>query len=353
MQHILIVDDDKTNLTVARTVLSSTYKITPVTSGQQALDFLGKSTCDLILLDINMPGMDGYETLEKIRELQAHRPDEGTPVIFLTADNTSDTESRCLREGAADFIVKPFVPNVMMARIARILELEDLRRDQQEKIDRQTEHIRIIQQKIVVGMASMVASRDSDTGGHILRTSSIVEIFAEELLATGRFSRHFLDMVVRAAPLHDLGKIAIDDRVLRKNGRFTDEEYAEMKRHSAEGARVVKKLLEGVEGEEFVNLAVNVAHYHHEKWNGKGYPEGLAGEDIPVEARIMALADVFDALVSKRCYKEAYDYDHAFGIIEESLGSHFDPELGELFLKCRPRLEAYCSGRLEEADGLV
>ena len=146
--------------------------------------------------------------------------------------------------------------------------------------------------------------------------------------------------VEKAAPMHDLGKIAIDDAVLRKPGKYTDAEYAEMKRHPAEGAKIVENILNGVEDESFVQIAKNIALYHHEKWNGKGYPTGLSGTDIPIEARIMALADVFDALVSKRCYKEAFSYDRAFAIIEESLGEHFDPQLGEVFLSCRAQLEA-------------
>ena len=141
--------------------------------------------------------------------------------------------------------------------------------------------------------------------------------------------------------MHDLGKIAVDDRILRKPGRFTPEEYEEMKKHSEKGAEIVAQILEGVEDDDFVQIAKNTAHYHHEKWNGEGYPCGLSGLDIPPEARIMALADVFDALVSKRCYKEKMDYDNAFRIIEESLGSHFDPELGKMFLHCRVKLEAY------------
>ncbi|MBQ8547419.1 MAG: HD domain-containing protein, partial [Lachnospiraceae bacterium] len=146
---------------------------------------------------------------------------------------------------------------------------------------------------------------------------------------------------IKAAPMHDLGKVAIDDAVLRKPGKYTDAEYAEMKRHSAEGARIVESILKGVEDDAFVEVAKNVAYYHHEKWNGFGYPTGKTGTDIPVEARIMALADVFDALVSKRCYKEAFSYDEAFHIIEEALGQHFDPDLGKVFMECRPELEAF------------
>ena len=155
------------------------------------------------------------------------------------------------------------------------------------------------------------------------------------------FTEDFLNYITKAAPMHDLGKIAVDDRILRKPEKFTPEEYEEMKKHSVKGAEIVTQILNGVENEEFVRIATNVAHYHHEKWNGQGYPAQLSGIEIPLEARIMALADVFDALVSKRCYKEKMDYDRAFNIIEDSLGEHFDPEIGKLFLKCRPQLEEY------------
>ena len=338
MYHLLIVDDDKVNLSVAKSALAGTYKITAVISGDQALKFLQNNSCDLILLDINMPGMDGFEVMAKIRET----PDRADiPIIFLTADSDPQVESRCLKEGAMDFITKPFVQNVMLSRISRALELEALRRDLEGELEARTIHIKYIQDMMVIGMATMVESRDLSTGGHINRTSMVVRIFAERLSREQvGLSKSFLDKVIRAAPMHDLGKIAVDDRILRKQGRFTPEEYEEMKKHSAEGTRMVKQILEGVEEPEFVKIAENIAHYHHEKWDGSGYPDGLSGEEIPIEARIMALADVFDALVSKRCYKEAYSYDKAFSIIEESINKHFDPDLGKIFLKCRPELEA-------------
>ena len=197
---------------------------------------------------------------------------------------------------------------------------------------------------LLFGLAEMVESRDSNTGGHIKRTSDVVKIFATKLLQNQdkfELSQNFLSLVTKAAPMHDLGKIAIDDAVLRKPGKYTPEEYEEMKRHSLEGAKKIKTILENVEDESFVKIAINIAYYHHEKWNGKGYPTGKKNIEIPVEARIMALADVFDALVSKRCYKDAFSYDEAFSVVEESLGEHFDPTLGELFLECRPELEDY------------
>ena len=338
MYHILIVDDDKLNLTVARNALSGSYKVTAVTSGEQALKFLQNNFCDLILLDINMPEMDGFEVMAKIRENDML---SDIPIIFLTADSDPQVESRCLQEGAMDFIMKPFVQNVMISRISHALELEALRQDLEGQLEARTLHIKHIQEMMVLGMATMVESRDLSTGGHINRTSMVVRIFSEKLANEQvDLSKSFLDMVIRAAPMHDLGKIAVDDRVLRKQGRFTPEEYEDMKKHSAEGSRIVKQILEGVEEDDFVEITANVAHYHREKWDGSGYLDGLIGERIPIEARIMALADVFDALVSKRCYKEAYSYDKAFSIIEDSIGTHFDPVLARIFLECRPQLEA-------------
>ena len=209
-----------------------------------------------------------------------------------------------------------------------------------KEVEKKTEHIRNMQNSIITGMATMVESRDNSTGGHIMRTSECVRVFAGALKwKMPELTVHFLKDVVKAAPMHDLGKIAVDDRILRKPGSFTDEEYEIMKSHSAEGARIVGEVLAEVQDEQFKQIAINVAHYHHEKWDGSGYPEGKKGNEIPVEARIMAFADVFDTLVSKRYYKEAYSYEKAFGIIEESLGTHFDPELGKVFLECREELE--------------
>lgn len=340
MKRILVVDDNKTNLAAAKTALSDCYGIAAVTSGELALKFLETNTCDLILLDIHMPGMDGFEVFDKINHQQQSNGKEVPPVIFLTGETSPETENRCLEAGAQDFIAKPFVLSVMRTRIARVLELEDLRKDLEEKLEQRTQHVNHIRDMMTLGMASMVESRDSSTGGHIKRTSEVVRIFAKKLVENG-FSPEYLGKVVRAAPMHDLGKIAVMDAVLCKQGKFTDEEYALMKKHSAEGARIVKQILDGIEEEGFVKIATNIAHFHHEKWNGKGYPDGIAGENIPVESRIMALADVFDALVSKRCYKESFSFDKSFSIIENDLGSHFDPILGRIFIACRKELEEY------------
>ena len=204
-------------------------------------------------------------------------------------------------------------------------------------------------------MATMVESRDNSTGGHIRRTSDVIRILIGEmqkeaasdkkniLMLFGRngLTPEFCENVIQAAPMHDLGKIAVDDAVLRKPGKFTPEEFDEMKKHAAEGARIVNEILEGTENEAFHKVAVNVAHYHHERWDGSGYPEGLKGEEIPIEARIMAIADVYDALVSKRVYKDKFSFDDADKIMMESFGKHFDKRLEKYYLAAKPKLEAY------------
>lgn len=220
---------------------------------------------------------------------------------------------------------------------------EVLRKEVAEK----TNNISYMKDMLVVGMASMVESRDNSTGGHIKRTSLSMKVFAENLskhIGEFHLSKDYINMIVRAAPMHDLGKMAVDDVILRKQGKYTEEEYNQMKKHSLEGVRIIEGILRNVESDSFVNLCENMAHYHHERYDGNGYPEGISNTEIPIEARIMALVDVFDALVSKRCYKEAYSYDEAFKIIEDSLGSHFDPRLGRVFMECRPQLESLYNG---------
>lgn len=213
---------------------------------------------------------------------------------------------------------------------------EELAKDVEQK----TDHIRVMHDKLIFGMADMVESRDPNTGGHIKRTSGVVKLLTSKLLSNKSLglTNEFLSDVAKAAPMHDLGKISIDDSILRKPGLFTRDEYECMKKHAAKGAEIVSQIVDQTYDENFFKIAVNVAHYHHEKWDGTGYPDNLRGEQIPVEARIVALADVFDALVSKRCYKEAFSFEKAFEIIEDSLGTQFSPEIGRVFLECKEEL---------------
>ena len=221
--------------------------------------------------------------------------------------------------------------------------LEGAQHDLELAVEEKTQKIISIQDSIITGIASMVESRDNSTGDHIRRTSEGVRIFVDQIKKHPEYAdlnEAFCLNVIKAAPLHDLGKIAVDDAILKKPGKFIPQEYEEMKLHASKGAEIVAGVLRQVDDKDFKTIAINVAHYHHEKWNGKGYPEGLAGEAIPLEARIMAFADVFDALVTKRCYKEAIGYDEAFEMMEKDFGEHFDPALGKVFLECKVALAA-------------
>ena len=215
--------------------------------------------------------------------------------------------------------------------------------DLEAQVRRKTQNLVDMHNKLILGMATMVESRDNSTGGHIRRTSEGVRILVRELHSSGSygFSDRFCENLIKAAPMHDLGKIAVDDAILRKPGRFTEEEFDQMKKHAGEGARIVHEILKDTEDEEFRLLAENVAHYHHERWDGSGYPEGLCGARIPIEARIMAVADVYDALVSKRVYKDAMSFEQADAIIMDGMGKQFDPDIREFYLLARPKLEAF------------
>ena len=207
----------------------------------------------------------------------------------------------------------------------------------------------VMQENLVVGMATMVEGRDNLTGSHIKRTSDIVKFIAEEIKKdeSGFTEQAYLQNVIKAAPMHDLGKITIDDQILRKPGRFTPEEFEIMKTHSAEGARIINEILKDTNDVRYLEIAVNIANYHHEKWDGSGYPEGLKGEEIPLEARIMAIADVYDALVSKRTYKEAFSFEEANSIILGGMGTHFDPSLQKYYERARGRIEEYYREQLK------
>ncbi|MCR5202455.1 MAG: HD domain-containing protein [Lachnospiraceae bacterium] len=213
------------------------------------------------------------------------------------------------------------------------------------EVTKKTENIRQIQQRVVLGLANMVENRDDNTGGHVKRTSDIVKYIVEEMVRQNvyKFDEMFATDVIRAAPMHDLGKITIDNSILLKPGRFTPEEYEIMKTHSVKSGEIVSIILKDVEEDHFAEVAFNVARFHHERWDGKGYPEGLVGEMIPLEARIMAVADVYDALVSKRCYKEAMDFERAADIMTEGMGTQFDPNMLSVFIGCRQKLEQYYS----------
>ena len=236
----------------------------------------------------------------------------------------------------------------------KYIELLDSYNDELEaEVDEKTKHILEMHDNLILSMATMVESRDNSTGGHIRRTSDVVRMLIDEIMKENIFglSDEFCKDIIKAAPMHDLGKIAVQDKILRKEGKFNDDEYKEMKTHAAKGARIVHEILKDTDDESFKVVAENVAHYHHERMDGSGYPDGLKGEEIPLEARIMAVADVYDALVSKRVYKEKFSFEKAHNIMMESMGKHFDERLKPYYLKAKPKLEAYyLAQELKEAE---
>lgn len=234
-----------------------------------------------------------------------------------------------------------WIENVTSRR-ERLASMKNYQDELEKTLQTQSEHIQSIQERMLIGTANIVENRDLSTGGHIKRTSEVVRILVSELAKDNIFySDEFYEMVIKAAPLHDIGKIAIPDAVLSKPGRFTIEEYSLMKKHAEKGAVIVEKILDGIEDDMFVSIATNMAHYHHERWDGGGYPKHLIGRAIPFEARIMAVADVYDALVSKRCYKEAMPYEEAFNTVVNLMGKDFDPALKESFIRCKERLNEF------------
>ncbi len=356
---ILIVDDAAENLLLLGELLQAHYRVRAANSGQRALQVANSEPRpDLILLDVMMPGLDGYEVLSRLREQEKTR---SIPVIFITAMNGSEDEEKGLRLGAVDYITKPFSPPIVQARVKTQLELKAARdrlSGQNQwlecEVNRRMQENVLIRDLSVRALACLAEVRDQETGLHIARTQTYVEILARQLASHPRFRAALegskLEEIVRAAPLHDIGKIGIPDSILLKPGKLTAAEFEVMKTHSEVGAQAIEsaiqqalsamgdsKALQVEDAAHFLHVASEIARYHHEKWDGSGYPKGLVGEEIPVAARLMALADVFDALTSHRVYKDAMAFDATVEIIRAGKGTHFDPDVVDGFLACRER----------------
>ena len=341
MATILIVDDTPENLAVLNGLLSPLHRVRAVNSGQRALQAAAsRPRPDLILLDVMMPEMDGYEV---IRRLRADVATADIPVIFVTALDSSDDEEHGLSLGAVDYITKPIRPAIVIARVRTHLELKaarDLLRDHNrslgEEIMRRMADNLQIQDVSIRALARLAEIRDPETGNHLRRTQGYVHALAMELRSHPRFAAfltpHHIEVLVKSAPLHDIGKVGIKDEILLKPGRLTPEEWVIMKTHSRLGYLAIEQAEQDAERPiEFLSMSKEIAHYHHEKWDGSGYPEGLAGDAIPISARLMALADVFDALIAQRVYKGAFTLEKALSIIREGRGTHFDPDVVDAF----------------------
>jgi putative two-component system response regulator len=339
---ILIVDDNPENLTVLGEVLCEQYKVRAANSGARALQLARQvPPPDLILLDVMMPAMSGYEVLQQLR---AGADTRDIPVIFLTAMNSEDDEQRGLVMGAVDYITKPLRHAIVLARVATHLELKRAREQlQRDKAELEVEIAQRLRDKLVVqdvtirALARLAETRDNETGNHILRTQQYVERLARSVSTQPRFAVELdadsIELMAKSAPLHDIGKVGIPDHVLLKPGPLTPAEWVVMKTHAALGADAIARAeADATQPVKFLTFAKQVARHHHERWDGSGYPDGLAGDAIPLAARLMTVADVFDAMISRRVYKSPIPLAEVRLAMSAQRGRHFDPDLLDAFL---------------------
>lgn len=344
---ILVVDDTPDNLSLMSGLLKDLYKVKVANNGEKAIKIVqGDSPPDLILLDIMMPGLSGYDVCKILKDDVASRD---IPIIFLTAMTATEDEKKGLELGAVDFITKPVNPPIVLARVATQLQVKasaDFLKDKAQYLEaevaRRGRDLAAIQDVTILAMASLAETRDNDTGNHIRRTQYYVQLLANHLKTHPRFSNfltdHTIDMLFKSAPLHDIGKVGIPDRILLKPGRFEAHEFEIMKTHCKLGRDAIQHAEDQLGLEvEFLKFAKEIAYGHQEKWDGSGYPEALAGDAIPISARLMAVADVYDALISRRVYKEGMPHTKAVGIINEGRGTHFDPDIVDAFLELADR----------------
>jgi putative two-component system response regulator len=322
-------------------VLKDNYKVYPIPSGEILLDLLEKITPDMILLDIDMPDMNGYEVIVKLKQTPKL---EDIPVIFLTALSDSENEFKGLSLGAIDYIFKPFAAPLLLKRIenhlqfhASKIQLKQFNESLEDLVRSKTMQVTNLQNAVLSTVADLVEFRDDVTGGHISRTQKYLGILIDRMLDdkvyADEISSWNMDYLLPSAQLHDVGKIAISDTILNKPGPLTPEEFEIMKTHVTEGVKAIRKIEDNADEHSFLRHARLIAGGHHEKWDGSGYPAGLKGIDIPLEGRLMAIADVYDALISRRPYKNPFSTDEARRIIMEGRGKHFDPYLVDSFSK--------------------
>jgi putative two-component system response regulator len=347
---ILVIDDSPDNLVLMQQLLSDLYTVKGASQGERGLDIARTLPApSLILLDLVMPGMDGYAVCERLKADPHTAP---IPVIFLTSRSASEDEEKGFALGAADFITKPINPAVCLARLRTHLALKataDFLRDQnaflESEVAKRTREVSAIQDVTILAMASLAETRDADTRNHILRTQHYVRALAWKLSSHPRFRDYLtvarITMLFKSAPLHDIGKAGIPDRILLKRGRLTAEEFEIMKTHTTLGRDAIAHA-EAALGLEvvFLTMAKEIAYSHQEKWDGSGYPQGLAGDNIPIPARLMAVADVYDALISRRVYKEPMPHAEAVQVIEIASGQHFDPDVVAAFVQIHPQFYA-------------
>lgn len=348
---VLVVDDTPDNLSLMSTLLRDSYKVKVANGGEKALRIArAQPQPDLILLDVMMADLDGYAVCRMLKDDPATRD---IPIVFLTALADQEDERMGLDLGAVDYVTKPISAPILQARVRNHLRLkaaQDFLRDQnnflEAEVARRTADIRAIQDVTIHALASLAETRDNETGNHIRRTQHYVRVLAEELRHHPHHAEFLtdatIDLLFKTAPLHDIGKVGIPDAILLKPGRLTDDEWVVMRTHTTLGADAIARAEETLEDGDvtFLRFAREIAEGHHEKWDGSGYPKGLKGDDIPLPARLMALADVYDALISKRVYKDAFGHDDTVKLIVDGRGKHFDPDVVDAFLRIVDKFQA-------------
>jgi len=374
--HVLIVDDQADNLLILEDVLSEHYEVHPATSGSEALTYLaGGGGADLILLDVMMPELDGFEVC---RRLKASESTRSIPVMFLTGLDRPEDEELGFSLGAEDFIHKPISPAVVIARVrthlalsraTRALErrnadLELLVAERTAEISEQSRRLVTSKQEVIAAQAATITAfcalaeaRDNETGNHIRRTQHYVRILAEALREHPRFKAELdeevIQLLFKSAPLHDVGKVATPDAILLKKGKLTPEEWVIMKQHCEYGRNAIlqaEKALGEVADASFLRYAAEIAYGHHERWDGTGYPQGQSGDAIPLSARLMAVADVYDALISRRVYKPPFPHEQALAMIVEDRGSHFDPDIVDALIQLAGEFASIARNFRDEPD---
>ncbi len=322
-EHVVVVDDDVIILKNANTVLSEAgFKVTCLKSGRLLLDYVAKNAIDMLLLDIKMPDLDGFETMRLLRKWENENGKKEIPVIFFTANDDCESETMGLSLGAMDFIRKPFVAEVLTLRVRHLLDLIRLQRDLHAEVERKTKEIEGLSLHVVHTLADAIDAKDAYTKGH----SGRVAEYSREIAKRAGYSDEAQDEIYMMGLLHDVGKIGVPDAVINKPGKLTDEEFDKIKTHPGRGAKILENI------EEMPKLAIG-ARWHHERYDGRGYPDGLSGENIPEEARIIAVADAYDAMTSNRSYRGVIPQDVVKGELEKGSGTQFDPSFAAIMLE--------------------
>jgi len=350
---ILIVDDVEINRIILREILHNDYNIIEASGGQEALDILfppdGKPAETLpttILLDIMMPDIDGFQVLDEIKKSESTK---NIPVLFITASDSEDDESRGLTAGAADYITKPFNHSIVRARVDNHINLARYSHNLEQLVSIKTAEVTRTYESTLEVLATIIEYRNLESGAHIRRTTLLTEVLVDKMLEHEKFKDAMKEInipsLIKASALHDIGKIGIPDGILLKPGKLTGEEFNIIKTHTTIGSHIIDSISETLpDNDQYLKYAKDICHYHHERWDGNGYPGNLAGEDIPLAARIISVVDVYDALVSPRCYKDPYSHEVSLNIITEGKGTQFDPDIVDIIKDVAPEFR-----KIEEA----